>query len=113
MKNDKLKGCDTDDHLQKHRDEFEAVCGIISAHRKRVLSTVIYETCSSASFSELIEHTGMSDYGNIVPFETAQRGDDVFVPIELAQIPRVLFATGWTNHQIIKSHYWHHSLQGC
>ena len=30
----------------------------------------------------------MTKYGDIVPFETAQ-------------IPNVLFATGWTNHQII------------
>ena len=159
MKNDKMKGCDTDDHLQKHRDEFETVCGIISAHRKRVLSTVnnesmamvwevggyvsnrlntsawgdgvvrqlsdylrtknptargwsyrtlykmvqLYEAYSSTSFSELVAHTGMSAYGDIVPFETAQMDDDVIVPFEMAQIPRVLFATGWTNHQIIMS----------
>ena len=27
--------------------------------------------------------------------------DDIIVPFEMAQIPNVLFATGWTNHQII------------
>ena len=63
----------------------------------------LYETYSSASFSELIENTGMSAYGDIVPFETAQMGGDVIVPFEMAQIPKVLFATGWTNHQIIMS----------
>jgi hypothetical protein len=26
---------------------------------------------------------------------------DIIVPFEMAQIPNVLFATGWTNHQII------------
>ena len=137
-----------------------AVCGIISTHRKRVLSTVnnesmamvwevggyvshklkssswgegvvrqlsdyirtkdptargwsyrtlykmvqLYETYSSVSFANLIENTGMSSvFGDIVPFETAQMGDDVIVPFEMAQIPKVLFATGWTNHQIIMS----------
>ena len=63
----------------------------------------LYETYSSASFSELIEHTSMSAYGHIVPFETAQIDNDAIVPFEMAQIPKVLFATGWTNHQIIMS----------
>ena len=36
-----------------------------------------------------------------VPIRLAQIGNDVIVPIELTQIPNVLFATGWTNHQII------------
>ena len=64
----------------------------------------LYETYSSVSFAELIENTGMmSVFGDIVPFETAQMGNNVIVPFEMAQIPRVLFATGWTNHQIIMS----------
>lgn len=61
----------------------------------------LYDTYSSASFSELIKNTSMPAYGNIVPFETAQRDDAVIMPFEMAQIPKVLFATGWTNHQII------------
>ena len=61
----------------------------------------LYDTYSSASFSELIKNTSISAYGNIVPFETAQRDDAVIMPFEMAQIPKVLFATGWTNHQII------------
>lgn len=34
-------------------------------------------------------------YNGTKPFE--------FVPIELAQIPTVLFSTGWSNHQLIMS----------
>ena len=37
----------------------------------------------------------------IVPFETAQTVEPIVVPFEMAQIPKVLFSTGWTNHQII------------
>ena len=48
----------------------------------------LYDTYSTVSFAELIAKTDMSKYGQIVPFE-------------MAQIPNVLFATGWTNHQII------------
>ena len=31
----------------------------------------------------------------------SQTDDSVIVPFEMAQIPNVLFATGWTNHQIV------------
>lgn len=159
MKNDKIKGCGTDEHLLMHRDEFDTVYGIISTHRKRVLSTVnnesmamvwevggyvshklkssawgdgvvrqlsdyirtkdptargwsyrtlykmvqLYDTYSSASFSKLIENAGMSAYGEIVPIKSAQIGDNEIVPIEMAQIPNVLFSTGWSNHQLIMS----------
>ena len=144
-------------NLLQHRDEFETIYGIISAHRKRVIRTVnnesmsmvwevggyvsnrlktsawgdgvvrqlsdyirmkdptargwsyrtlykmvqLYDTYSTSSFSALIAKTDMTKYGDIVPFETAQMEDAVIVPFEMAQIPRVLFATGWTNHQII------------
>ena len=37
----------------------------------------------------------------IVPIELAQIGNEEFVPIEMAQIPTVLFSTGWSNHQLI------------
>ena len=63
----------------------------------------LYETYSSTSFSELIEKTGMSAYGEIVPIKSAQTGDSEIVPIEMAQIPNVLFSTGWSNHQLIMS----------
>ena len=61
----------------------------------------LYDTYSTVSFAELIAKTDMSKYGQIVPFETAQMEGDIIVPFEMAQIPNVLFATGWTNHQII------------
>jgi predicted nuclease of restriction endonuclease-like (RecB) superfamily len=43
----------------------------------------------------------MTKYTDIVPFETSQIDGKLIVPVEMAQIPNVLFATGWTNHQII------------
>lgn len=61
----------------------------------------LYDTYTTASFSALIEETDMTKYGDIVPFETAQNDGKLIVPFEMAQIPNVLFATGWTNHQII------------
>ena len=86
-----------------------------------------YEMYSSDEFFQLIEHYGMQDYllgqknkdlpsneKSIVPLKIAQFENDEFVPIELAQlddsviwsfkitqIPNVLFATGWSNHQLI------------
>ena len=61
----------------------------------------LYETYSTESFSALITETNMSAYKDIVPFQTAQMDENAIVPFEMAQIPNVLFATGWTNHQII------------
>ena len=61
----------------------------------------LYDTYTTASFSALIEESDMTKYGDIVPFETAQIEGNLIMPFEMAQIPRVLFATGWTNHQII------------
>lgn len=61
----------------------------------------LYDTYTTASFSALIEKTDMTKYGDIVPFETAQIDGKLIVPFEMVQIPNVLFATGWTNHQII------------
>ena len=42
----------------------------------------LYDAYSAASFADLLAQTDMSKYGEIVPFE-------------MAQIPNVLFATGW------------------
>ena len=61
----------------------------------------LYDTYSTESFSSLIEETNVSAYKDIVPFQTAQMEENAIVPFEMAQIPNVLFATGWTNHQII------------
>ncbi len=155
-----------------YKDEFETICGIISAHKKRAMYAVhneslnmlwevgayvsdrlkktawgdgvvrmladyirtkspkakgwsyrtiykmvqFYETYSSQGFNEIVHHYGMQHYLStsnqrelldekkaIVPIELAQIGNDVIVPIELTQIPNVLFATGWSNHQLIMS----------
>lgn len=70
----------------------------------------LYEAYSSESFTALLETTTpnnliacqqMDSYSEIVPVETAQIDDAEFVPIQLAQIPNVLFSTGWSNHQLI------------
>ena len=47
-----------------------------------------------------IELAQLND-GVIVPFEMAQLDDNVIVSFEMTQIPSVLFATGWSNHQLI------------
>lgn len=82
---------------------------------------------SSDGFTQTVSRYGMQNYlsgteqkklpskdGEIVPIELAQRGKDKIVsigltqkgkdkimPFEMAQIPNVLFATGWSNHQLI------------
>ena len=61
----------------------------------------LYDTYSTSSFASLLAETDMKAYKDIVPFETAQMDDSVIVPFEMAQIPNVLFCTGWTNHQIV------------
>ncbi|MBQ9586283.1 MAG: DUF1016 family protein [Bacteroidales bacterium] len=64
-----------------------------------------YETYSTAAFSDLIAKVnprllslGMT---TSVPIGLAQTSSSPIVPIESAQIPDVLFATGWSNHQLI------------
>lgn len=63
----------------------------------------LYDTYSTSSFTTLLAETDMSAYKDIVPFQTAQIDGNIIVPFEMAQMPEVLFATGWTNHQIILS----------
>ena len=69
-----------------------------------------YETYSSESFKELMQSTKLAQFTKMelpsaatgfVPFEMAQIMPKEFVPTELAQIPSVLFFTGWSNHQLI------------
>lgn len=70
-----------------------------------------YDTYSSESFNQFIQETRLtkhlerkteSDDGQeLMPIEMAQMTRTEFVPFEMAQIPNVLFSTGWTNHQII------------
>lgn len=60
-----------------------------------------YETYSSESFVRLLSKADTSSMIDIVPFKTAQNYEQEFVPFEMAQIPNILFCTGWTNHQIV------------
>lgn len=60
-----------------------------------------YDTYSSEAFKALISNADVTSLNDIVPLETAQFNNPEFVPFEMAQIPNVLFCTGWTNHQII------------
>lgn len=86
-----------------------------------------YEMYSSDGFTQTVSRYGMQNYlsgteqkklpskdAEIVPIELAQRekdkivsigltqkGKDKIMPFEMAQIPNVLFATGWSNHQLI------------
>ncbi len=81
------------------RTKYPAVRGW--SYRTLYKMVQLYDTYTTASFSALIEKTDMTKYGDIVPSETAQIDGKLIVPFEMAQIPNVLFATGWTNHQII------------
>ena len=69
-----------------------------------------YDTYSTDSFCQLLETTNLpklftnknSDKNSqFVRIELAQIQLEDFVPIQLAQIPYVLFSTGWSNHQLI------------
>ena len=60
----------------------------------------LYEAYSTESFSSLLSATSMD---KILPSKQTA-GNAEFVPFEMAQIPVVLFSTGWTNHQIIINH---------
>ena len=69
----------------------------------------LYDTYSSADFNKVVNYYGMQNYlapaqkdlnesnSQIVPIQLAQIQHDEIVPIESAQIPSVLFATGWCN----------------
>jgi hypothetical protein len=153
-----------------YKEEFDTICGIIFAHKKRAMYAVhneslnmlwevgayvydrlkkaawgdgvvrmladyirtkspkakgwsystiyrmvrFYEMYSSDSFTQTVSRYGMQDYlvgtgqkklpskdGEFVSFEMTQYDNDEIVSFEMAQIPSVLFSTGWTNHQII------------
>lgn len=69
-----------------------------------------YETYSTKAFSDLITKVkpdflslGMTpdSFGSFVPIQLAQTASTAIVPIESAQIPGILFSTGWSNHQLI------------
>ena len=157
-------------NLLQHREEFETVYGIISAHKKRAMNVMhneslnmlwevgayvsdrlkkaawgdgvvrmlaeyihtrspkakgwsystiyrmvkFYDIYSSENFIQTVNHYGMQNHlsgsksknlpsneGSIVSIESTQIPMNDFVSIELTQIPNVLFATGWSNHQLI------------
>lgn len=69
-----------------------------------------YETYSTKAFSDLITKVkpdflslGMTpdSFGSFVPIQLAQIASTAIEPIESAQIPGILFSTGWSNHQLI------------
>lgn len=60
-----------------------------------------YDTYRTPSFAEILAKAKILGEDEIVPSETAQISDGALVPFKMAQIPKVLFSTGWTNHQII------------
>ena len=75
-----------------------------------------YRTYSASTFVNLVKSYGLEGYplrqmskrarGNVIDFvpnELAQSPQESFVPIELTQMPTVLLATGWSNHQLIMS----------
>jgi predicted nuclease of restriction endonuclease-like (RecB) superfamily len=144
-------------NLLQHREEFETVYGIISAHKKRAMSALhneslnmlwevgayvsdrlkkaawgdgvvrmlaeyihtrspkakgwsyrtiykmvqFYEPYSSQDFNKIVHHYGMQHYLSKSDQRELPDEKEAIVPFEMAQIPSVLFSTGWTNHQII------------
>lgn len=73
----------------------------------------LYDTYSRAEFYELVSKmkvdgyarllSGSTDKTEFVPIELAQIDGHEIMPFKTAQVPNVLFATGWSNHQIIMS----------
>ena len=74
----------------------------------------IFRNFASKIFGTAVEHICEQPFGHtsvapkakaseIVTIGMAQIGGGEIVPFEMAQIPNVVFATGWTNHQIILS----------
>jgi len=72
-----------------------------------------YETYSSSSFIDLVRQLELQQHAKSKPaqntsdvsvtIQTDQLIGDEFVPIRLAQIPNILYSTGWSNHQTIMS----------
>lgn len=91
-------------NLLQHREEFERVYGIISAHKKRAMNAIHNESLNmlwevGAYVSDRLKKAAWGD--GVVRMLADPMND--FVSIELTQIPNVLFATGWSNHQLIMS----------
>ena len=61
----------------------------------------MYDSYSSAEFYEVVNRYGMQNYLFASKQQKLLEPKSQIVPIELAQFPSVLFATGWSNHQLI------------
>lgn len=62
-----------------------------------------YDTYSSEEFENVVSHYGMQNFLSLIDKNMLPMNESAIVPIESAQIPSVLFATGWSNHQLIMS----------
>lgn len=62
-----------------------------------------YDTYSSEEFENVVSHYGMQNILSLIDKNMLPMNESAIVPIESAQIPSVLFATGWSNHQLIMS----------
>ncbi len=74
----------------KYKSDFDTVYNIIAAHKM----VQFYETYSAGSFIELAKQYGMQHF---LPGNSGMKlpsNENTIVPIELAQIPTVLFSTG-------------------
>lgn len=60
-----------------------------------------YEMYSSDGFTQTVSRYCMQNYLAGTKQKKLPSQDDKIVSFEMTQIPNVLFATGWTNHQII------------
>jgi hypothetical protein len=143
-------------NLLQHREEFETVYSIISAHKKRAMSAMhneslnmlwevgayvsdrlkkaawgdgvvrmlaeyihtrspkakgwsystiyrmvrFYDTYSSDGFTQTVSRYGMQNYLAGTKQKKLPSQNSKIVSFEMAQIPNVLFSTGWTNSNI-------------
>lgn len=68
-----------------------------------------FDTYSRSEFLSIVEQNNVMGFAEskriapsvVVPVETAQLQNAEIVPFKTAQMPQVLYATGWTNHQLI------------
>lgn len=68
-----------------------------------------FDTYSRSEFLSIVEQNNVMGFAEskriapsvVVPVETAQLQNAEIVPFKTAQMPKVLYATGWTNHQLI------------
>ncbi len=54
-----------------------------------------YEAYSTDGFRELVNHYGMQHYLSDIGAKEGAASENAIVPIQLAQIPSLFFATGW------------------